>query len=437
VRASPDEPIQKILRTTMRRKLLVGLAVFMLITTPSCSARRTDIVDSFDSASKEEVQSLFAELRVESDDTNKAILTLLESTRTITFDEEEMPATIVGLMLLLQRESIHPVFYPNLFALALEEQNKPPREFGWFSPSMLLARTRTPALAPFLMDELGSEDPAARLLATSLLGHMKDKRAIAPLEELFLVEGDAAAAAALHDILEDEMVPILLRACESPTASVRSLGCGYLGNIKRPDTLPVLIRLLAEDADVHVRARAADAMRSIEADAAIAALEKALRDPSPLVRFKAAYTLGRYKGSDAGADILVANLANADDDIREDAARGLIRVTTPEAEGALCHALRNEKVADVRYLIPSALEKHGTPACLSELFLALTDEDDRVRRNADAAIVAVVNRHSEASVQVLKRIAKEGSDVAREKAEELLRRLADTHMVPERGGSDR
>jgi len=409
----------------MKRTTLARYVVFVVILIASCPAAGGDIVDSFDSASDKELEALFAKLVVESDASNKAILTLLRSKRTIMLGRKQMAADCVGLMLLLQRKSTGPVFYPDLLKLALDEQGKPGRSFGWLSPSRLLARKGNEELAPFLIEKLKSEDRAVKRLAILLLGKTKDKRAVAPLKRLFLVEGETAASVALYDILEKEMVPILLRACESPDAPVRRVACAHLGNIGRPGTLPVLVRLLAKDRNARVRAEAAGAMRFIKEEGAIAALTDALTDPSSLVRSKAAYTLAVYKRSDAGAHILVADLnTSVDDDMREKAAAGLIYVTTPEAEKALCRSLKEERVADARNCVALALAKHGSPICLQPLFLALTDEDDRVRRNAGKAIMAVVERHKEASLPLLKKISREVSGVAREKAESCLRKLA-------------
>lgn len=421
----------------MNRRSLLGLGVFAVIALSVSPVAGADIVDSLDSASDEETKALFSKLAIDSEASNKAVLKLLRSTRMIQLPDEEMPATVVGHLVLMQRKRVAPVFYPDLFALALEEHKEPPREFGWFSPTVILARTRYPELVPFLLDKISGEDQAGRRLATHLLGEIKDKRAVAPLEKLFLTQGDAAASVALYEILKNDMTTILLRACESPDAFVRELACAHLGNIGSPETLPALRRLLAKDGNPRVRAKAAYAMRFIKEEAAVSALREALADAAPLVKFKAAYTLAQYKNSDAGADVLVANLnTNADEDIREEAASGLIHVASPQAERALCRALKSEKVADVRYLVPLALEKHGSPNCLEPLFLALRDEDDRVRRNARKAIMAVVERHAEASVLLLKRISKQGSNVAREQAEECLRELNETELRRKSKDSD-
>jgi len=421
----------------MNRISLLGVTVSAVIALSVSHVAAGDIVDSLDSASEEQTTALIAKLAVDSEASNKAVLTLLRSRRMIQLPDGEMPATVVGLLVLMQRKTIGPVFYPDLFALALEE-HKHQREFGWFSPTRLLARPdHRPELVPFLVDKLSVKDKPTRRLAAHLLGETKDKRAVPPLEKLFLSEGDVAASAALYNILKDDMTPILLRACDSPDASVRELACAHLGNIGSPETLPALRRLLAKDGNPRVRATAASAMRFIKDEAAIAALREALADPAPLVKFKAAYTLAQYKKSDAGADVLVANLnTNADEDIREEAARGLIYVASSQAERALCRALEQEKAADVRYLVPLALEKHGSANCLEPLFLALTDQDDRVRRNAGKAIMAVVERHAEASVPLLKKILRQGSDVAREQAEKCLRNLNEHELRRKSKDSD-
>lgn len=386
-----------------------------------------DIIAQFAAASNKETHALISRLAIASEESNRDIMTLLESDREVHatfFEGNEGPVAVLGILAVMARKTIDPIFYPRLFALAISERREPRRNFGWFSPSMFLARTPDPRLTAFVIERLEDEDEMHKELAAYLLAEIGDKKAVAPLESLFLAEAHWGAARALFKIHRDEMLPFLMRACESADAEVRWLACLYLGNLSRTEALPVLQRHLAHDESAEVRAAAAAAMRGIDAEGVVSSLEEAMKDPSPLVQFKAAYTLAYYKKSAAGADILVANLIeNPEDGIREEAARGLIYAGSPELEAVLCRALEQEKVANVRYLLPLALERHGGPDSLGILFQSLTDEDDRVSSYAKTAIRAVVERHPEASRPLLERMAQEGEGAARELAEQCLGRL--------------
>jgi len=199
---------------TMRTTLLARDAVFALMLVASYVTAGGDIVESFDSASDKEMEALFGKLVPESDTSNKAIVSLLRSKRTITFNEEKIPAACVGLMVLSQRKRIGPLFYSDLFKLALYEHDGPRRAFGWFSPSMVLARRAQKEVGPFLIAKLSSEDRAVKRLAALLLGEIKDRRAVAPLKKLFLAKGDVAASEALYRVSlasKDNLLGLLTR----------------------------------------------------------------------------------------------------------------------------------------------------------------------------------------------------------------------------------
>jgi HEAT repeat protein len=219
------------------------------------------------------------------------------------------------------------------------------------------------------------------------------------------------------------LFPILSEGIKSQNQKIRLLSCAYLGNLGLEVSFPEMVEVLENDPNQNIRAYAANGMRFIDKLETVDVLIKALGDDSNLVQVKAATTLANYKKSDAGADILVNNLNNSNDEIREDAARGLIYVTTTDAEKALCQALTNEKNPDIRYLLPFALEKHGTTTCLPILFSALQDKDDRVQRNAATAIKSIINRNTNQSIPILKKIIQDESDISHEKAKEYLQKI--------------
>ncbi len=92
-----------------------------LILISLCLTGCSDIVDSFDLATDKEFKALVNKLAVESNESDKSVLTLLKSRKTISIDGRQFPAPLPGLLILEKREHIAPVFYAPLFSLALYE----------------------------------------------------------------------------------------------------------------------------------------------------------------------------------------------------------------------------------------------------------------------------------------------------------------------------
>ncbi len=391
-----------------------------LILISLCLTGCSDIVDSFDLATDKEFEALVNKLAIESNESDNSVLTLLKSRKTISIDGRQFPAPLPGLIILEKREHISPVFHAPLFNLALYEHRSGKDQYGYFNLSLLLVKKVGKELTPFLIEKLQSQNPETRHLAMELLGKTGDEKTIAPLKDLFLVKGDVQAAVTLQKILKKKTLPILLQGTESDNPEVRTTSCSLLGNLGNTDSFPALEHLLSHDPEATVRAGAAYAMRFVKVKAVVPVLTKALMDTSPIVRLKAAYVL-TYKKSNAGTHILISGLeTDMDDRVREESVRGLAQIATPGAENALCRFLKKEKVADIRYIAPLALEKNGTPTSLPVLFSALTDTDDRVRKNADSAIEAVVKRHKDESIPILKKLSQQEPEVVRNKAMGLL-----------------
>jgi len=142
------------------------------------------------------------------------------------------------------------------------------------------------------------------------------------------------AVSRLVDLRRPEAVPILVRLARSgaPIAQRAAIDCMStvleVGSQKfAQETLTqltdLLLDILKNDKDRTVRSRAAGALRNAQAPAVVPALIEALEDPNPWVGSYAAHTLGRIAGAEAIPG-LEAYLANVSQPSQKDAARKAI-----------------------------------------------------------------------------------------------------------------
>lgn len=123
-----------------------------------------------------------------------------------------------------------------------------------------------------------------------------------------------------------EHLPIVETALSDDNFSVRRLAVVYLGDIKGPQALQHLMRMLVHDPSVAVRRTAGDALSDIGDAAAQSAMIEALGDKSKIVRWRAARFL-----YDCGDEAALEALLTAEND--------------PEFEVALQARMAAERIA--------------------------------------------------------------------------------------------
>jgi HEAT repeat protein len=114
----------------------------------------------------------------------------------------------------------------------------------------------------------------------------------------------------------------------------------------------------------------------------------ALKHSEGIVRFQAAYDLGRMAVAAAAAvpDLIQALQVDESEGMRYNAARALGRIGDPSAIPALTHALQGDARRDVRYYAAQALGRIGDPSAIPALTHALSDGDRTVREAAAQAL---------------------------------------------------
>jgi HEAT repeat protein len=234
---------------------------------------------------------------------------------------------------------------------------------------------------------LRDDDWAIREEAATLLGGLKDPRAVDPLV-LILRDRDRsvreaavgaltsigapsvtalgacltdpelsvqeAASAVLSTIADARVLNQLLHALRSPDWIVRMHAAKALGRIKDPGSIRALTPLL-QDKVKAVREEVSSTLAAI-GESAMPALLESLTHPDWLVRLHAVEALGKTASREAVQPLLTTLFNDADSAVREDAVRALGHIGHPQAVECLVTAM-NEPA--LRTLAVEALGRIG------------------------------------------------------------------------------
>lgn len=157
---------------------------------------------------------------------------------------------------------------------------------------------------PALIDALDDDDMKVRLYAAEALGKIGDKRAVEPLLARLPLE-----------------VP-----------AVKRFILGALGKLKDPRALPAMVAELQTSADGDVRASAAFGLGELGDPGAVEPLVGALTDDYKWVRYEAAGALAKLKAEAARDALAGVAASDADQFVREAAAKALAKLDEPTAE---------------------------------------------------------------------------------------------------------
>ena len=234
---------------------------------------------------------------------------------------------------------------------------------------------------------LKDEDWAIREEAATILGTLRDPRAVAPLVSV-LRDGDRAvrdaaigallaigepavtplgaclsdpvlavqelASSALAAIADARVLAPLVTALESPDWIVRMHAAKALGRIRDPGTVTSLVPLL-HDSVKAVREETSTALAAM-GEAALSSLCAALTHAEWLVRLHAVEALGKTKSPEAVDPLLSVLFNDRDRAVREDAVRALGQIGDARAVEFLITAM---KEPGLRPLAVEALGRIG------------------------------------------------------------------------------
>ena len=219
---------------------------------------------------------------------------------------------------------------------------------------------------------LKDEDWAVREEAATMLGTLRDPRAVVPLVSV-LRDGDRAvrdaAIAALLTIGEPAV--ITLGACLSdPVLSVQELASSVLATIADARVLTPLIAAL-KSPDWIVRMHAAKALGRIQDPGAVGSLVPLLQDKVKAVREEASTALAAI--GEAALSSLLAALTHAEWLMRLHAVEALGKTRSPEAVDPLLSVLFNDRDRAVREDSIRALGQIGDARAVEFLITAMKE----------------------------------------------------------------
>jgi HEAT repeat protein len=236
--------------------------------------------------------------------------------------------------------------------VALAASVSDPRvRFGFDEVDALLVRLGARAVAPLLLQVRPGCPGLAR--AATLLGQIKDPRAVEPLIGLL-----------------DDPSPVVARAAARALASI--------GDPRAAAPLAAHLSTLSEAADAL--ATSLDQGQ----EAALLALVAALQDPQPLVRRRAAEAFSRCRKHDDRRPVapLVTLLRDPDDQVRREAAVALANLADRDAVGPLIERLAREPDPWIRGELPRHLLSFRDERVVGALVAALADLSHQVNRAA-------------------------------------------------------
>jgi HEAT repeat protein len=250
---------------------------------------------------------------------------------------------------------------------------------------------------------LKDEDWAIREEAATMLGTLRDPRAVAPLVSV-LCDGDRAvrdaaigallaigepavttlgvclsdpvltvqelASSVLATIADARVLAPLIKALASPDWIVRMHAAKALGRIQDPGAVAPLVPLL-QDSVKAVREETSTALAAI-GEAALSSLLGALTHAEWLVRLHAVEALGKTRSSEAVDPLLSVLFNDRDRAVREDAVRALGQIGDARAVEFLMTAM---KEPGLRPLAVEALGRIGDRRAVPVLINVLEGVD--------------------------------------------------------------
>jgi HEAT repeat protein len=233
------------------------------------------------------------------------------------------------------------------------------------------------ALVPRLLDD----DAHVRTTAASALAFAGDARGLdALLGSLEKRNTREEALHALRQLASADGSPVIERA-------VRPIfGKLVLSRFERVAAAGVLAALGLAEGRAHLLERAGKKgmdrplamelcgeLRVAEAEPLLARVASDRKDPLRGTALRALASLGSADALSRCSDVLLDEAE--DEDVRSDAAEGLLLLGTPESEGVLVRARDEVKVERVRRVVQVCLTLHGKPAREIRLYLPLSGDE--------------------------------------------------------------
>jgi HEAT repeat protein len=283
---------------------------------------------------------------------------------------------------------------------------------GWFPNQS--ARV-IPVLAKALREK--SEDSSRNILADA---------ATSALERI-----GPASVPTFVDIMTNSMFPLAVRVrlVEGVRALMAYDACLIEGkrHLKSDEikALVIGLRTVLDDPELEIRLRACDSLAGMQAKAkeSIPALNTLIRNKQGIERVVGARSLFEIDPEDSfSVAVLTQALADTDKAARVLAANAMYRCANAGKAGNAIPALQkalDDKEAEVRMSVASALGAAGAVAAVPSLIKALADEDASVRFNAAGALASIGPR-AKSAIRALQEKLRDEDQKVREAARRAL-----------------
>ena len=234
-----------------------------------------------------------------------------------------------------------------------------------------------------LINQLKSNDKAARKEAVWLLGKLGSPMALEPLTEALLKDSNVSirelAAKALGDLGEKEATRFLCDALQDTNPGVRRQSIISLGKFCDKRSIEHLEVVLK---DPSVRVEAAQALALL---GKTEGLIEAIRDKNPEIAARASEAAGVVKEQSV-IPALVDALSNDEWKVRKNAAETLGKLREKKAVEKMIKILDSDESYEARASAAESLGKIGDERALDELIKALNDPHWEVRKNVAEAL---------------------------------------------------
>ncbi len=284
--------------------------------------------------------------RAESDSVSTEVRALIDETSSPDPAERASAAAALGEL----GEAAIPAIPSLIRLLGDSEKTGSLRGVVWTRASSALRKIGVPAVEP-LIDAIPKADPGWRWRVVSLLGNLKDRRAVNPLIATLKDENAMVrrwAASGLADMPESRAVEPLIPLLQDENvdvqrAAIRALAC--IGDRRAVE--PLIALMTTKTFDVTPRDMAAWTLGHLNDPRAIESLLAVVEDEDDewTVRSSAAEALG-YSGDARAVEPLLALLRDESQYLRRSAVIGLGQLDDPAAAEALIPILdaRTENV---------------------------------------------------------------------------------------------
>ncbi|WP_407357151.1 HEAT repeat domain-containing protein [Methanolobus sp. WCC5] len=273
---------------------------------------------------------------------------------------------------------------------------------------------------PYLLKALKEEsDERVRTCIIRSLGTFKDPGATETLFELALgrsPDSKQTILSSLDSCISDKDLPFLADALSSGKADRRILSIQYLGKVRNPDSIRILLGCL-NDKDMEIRPLASASLKSFTEEDIIPLIGEIIEKADRYFKIRLLQLINDTK-SPFAVPLLMQVLKSDDVDVRSNASKALNSCIKEESAVYLIDSLKDDNY-NVKCVAIKELLVLDAEIPFDALIELLEDENEHVRSSAVEALVAIAD---EESLSLLEKVSQADPD-------EWVRKLAHNNIL--------